>query len=67
MKSNKKKKAKSVETDIISFLDKRIKRIRNNLESKINKFREAKNDLFSDKTFNKNISSLSNISVLIKK
>ena len=67
MKSNKKKKAKSVETDIISFLDKRIKRIRNNLESKINKFREAKNDLFSDKTFNKNISSLSNISMLIKK
>ena len=67
MKSNKKKKAKSVETDIISFLDKRIKRIKNNLESKINKFREAKNDLFSDKTFNKNISSLSNISMLIKK
>ena len=67
MKSNKKKKAKSVESDIISFLDKRIKRIKNNLESKINKFREAKNDLFSDKTFNKNISSLSNISVLIKK
>ena len=67
MKSNKKKKAKSVETDIISFLDKRIKRIRNNLESKINKFKEAKNDLFSDKTFNKNISSLSNISMLIKK
>ena len=67
MKSNKKKKAKSVETDIISFLDKRIKRIKNNLESKINKFKEAKNDLFSDKTFNKNISSLSNISMLIKK
>ena len=67
MKSNKKKKTKSVESDIISFLDKRIKRIKNNLESKINKFREAKNDLFSDKTFNKNISSLSNISVLIKK
>ena len=67
MKSNKKKKAKSVETDFISFLDKRIKRIRNNLESKINKFKEAKNDLFSDKTFNKNISSLSNISMLIKK
>jgi hypothetical protein len=67
LKSNKKKKTKSVESDIISFLDKRIKRIKNNLESKINKFREAKNDLFSDKTFNKNISSLSNISVLIKK
>jgi hypothetical protein len=67
LKSNKKKKAKSVETDIISFLDKRIKRIKNNLESKINKFKEAKNDLFSDKTFNKNISSLSNISMLIKK
>ena len=67
MKSNKKKKTKSVESDIISFLDKRIKRIKNNLESKINKFREAKNDLFSDKTFNKNISSLSNISMLIKK
>ena len=67
MKSNKKKKAKSVETDFISFLDKRIKRIKNNLESKINKFKEAKNDLFSDKTFNKNISSLSNISMLIKK
>ena len=67
MKSNKKKKTKSVESDIISFLDKRIKRIKNNLESKINKFKEAKNDLFSDKTFNKNISSLSNISMLIKK
>jgi hypothetical protein len=67
LKSNKKKKTKSVESDIISFLDKRIKRIKNNLESKINKFKEAKNDLFSDKTFNKNISSLSNISMLIKK
>ena len=67
MKSNKKKKAKPIENNIISFLDKRIKRIKNNLDSKINRFKKSKNDLFSDKTFNKNISSLSNVSMLIKK
>ena len=67
MKSIKKKKNQTKENNIILFLNDRIKRINKNIENKKNKFKEAKNDLFSDKKFEKNISSHSKISFLIKK
>ena len=67
MKSNKIKKSKNRENNIISFLNKRIKRINETLKKRKNKFKEAKDDLFSDKQFEKNISSYSKISLLIKK
>ena len=67
MKSNKKKKINSVEIGMKSFLDKRIQRINRNLENKKNKFKNSKNDLFSDQQFLQNISSHSKISLLIKK
>ena len=62
-----KKKDKAKEPKIISFLNDRIKRIKQNLEDKKGKYKEAKEDLFSDKKFEKNISSYSKISSLIKK
>ena len=67
MKAIKKKKNQTKENNIISFLNDRIKRINKNIENKKNKYKEAKNDLFSDKNFEKNISSHSKISFLIKK
>ena len=67
MKSNKNKKNKTRENNIISFLNERIKRIKRDLENRKNKFKNAKDDLFSDKLFEKNISSHSKISLLIKK
>ena len=53
--------------DIMSFLDNRIKRINNELESKKNRFNKSKADLFSDSNFDKNIASYSKISLLIKR
>ena len=53
--------------DIISFLDKRIQKIRAEFESKKNKFNKSKNDLFSDNNFTKNIASFSKMSLLIKR
>ena len=53
--------------DIMSFLDNRIKRINNELESKKNRFNKSKADLFSDSNFAKNIESYSKISLLIKR
>lgn len=67
MKSTKNKNSKLKENNFIKFLNERIKRINNNLEKRKNKFRDSKNDLFSDKKFSKNISSNSNISLIIKK
>ena len=68
MKSQKNKKSKLKENNnLLTFLNERIKRINKNLEKRKNKFRESKNDLFSDKNFSKNITSHSNISLLIKK
>ena len=67
MKSNKKKKNKVTESNINTFLNKRIQRINNNLENKKAKFQKSKNDLFSDKKFKENICPYSNISLLIKK
>ncbi len=66
MKSNKKKKNKA-ESSITSFLNRRIQRINKNLENKKEKYKKSKNDLFSDIKFDENISSYSNISLLIKK
>ena len=66
MKSNKKKKNK-VESTIASFLNRRIQRINKNLENKKEKYKKSKSDLFSDIKFDENISSYSNISLLIKK
>ena len=66
MKSNKKKKNK-VESTITSFLNRRIQRINKNLENKKEKYKKSKSDLFSDIKFDENISSYSNISLLIKK
>ena len=66
MKSNKKKKNK-VGSTITSFLNRRIQRINKNLENKKEKYKKSKNDLFSDIKFDENISSYSNISLLIKK
>jgi len=66
LKSNKKKKNK-VGSTITSFLNRRIQRINKNLENKKEKYKKSKNDLFSDIKFDENISSYSNISLLIKK
>ena len=66
MKSNKKKKNK-VGSAVTSFLNRRIQRINKNLENKKEKYKKSKNDLFSDIKFDENISSYSNISLLIKK
>ena len=54
-------------TDIISFLDKRIERISKELSDKKNRFDKSKEDLFSDNIFNKNIASFSKMSLLIKR
>ena len=67
MKSQKNKKSKLKENNLLTFLNERIKRINKNLERRKNKFKESKNDLFSDIKFSKNITSHSNISLLIKK
>ena len=68
MKSQKNKKSKLKENNnLLTFLNERIKRINKNLERRKNKFRESRNDLFSDTKFSQNITSHSNISLLIKK
>ena len=54
-------------TDIISFLDKRIERISKELSDKKYRFDKSKEDLFSDNIFNKNIASFSKMSLLIKR
>ena len=54
-------------TDIISFLDKRIERISKELSDKKNKFKKSKEDLFSDINFNINIAAFSKMSLLIKR
>ena len=66
MKSRQKNKTTTTKIDIISFLDKRIQRISNELEIKKNQFNKSKNDLFSDNIFSKNISAYSKMSLLIK-
>ena len=62
-----KKKDKTKESKIISFLNDRIKRINKRLENKKEKYKAAKNDLFNDKKFEQDITSYSRISLLIKK
>ena len=62
-----KKKDKAKEPKIIAFLNDRIKRINKKLEDKKEKYKKAKEDLFSDKKFETHISNYSKISSLIKK
>ena len=62
-----KKKDKTKESKIISFLNDRIKKINKRLENKKEKYKAAKNDLFNDKKFEQDITSYSRISLLIKK
>ncbi len=52
---------------MISFLDKRIQRLNKELQEKKEIFNQSKIYLFSDDNFIKNISSFSNISLLIKR
>ena len=67
MKTRIKSNTAQKNTDIISFLDKRIERISKELSDKKNKFKKSKEDLFSDINFNKNIASFSKMSLLIKR
>ena len=53
--------------NMISFLDKRIQRLNKELQEKKEIFNQSKIYLFSDDNFIKNISSFSNISLLIKR
>ena len=67
MKTRIKSNTAQKNTDIISFLDKRIERISKELSDKKNKFKKSKEDLFSDINFNKNIAAFSKMSLLIKR
>ena len=67
MKSRIKNTTAKTKIDIISFLDKRLERISKELEKKKNMFNKSKNDLFSDKNFDKNIGAYSRMSLLIKR
>ena len=67
MKSRIKNTTAKTKIDIISFLDKRLERISKELEKKKNMFNKSKNDLFSDKNFDKNIAAYSRMSLLIKR
>ena len=67
MKTRIKSNTAQKNTDIISFLDKRIERISKELSDKKNKFKKSKEDLFSDINFNINIAAFSKMSLLIKR
>ena len=67
MKTRIKNTTTTKKIDIMSFLDKRIKRISDELDGKKNRFNKSKEDLFSDSNFTKNIASYSKISLLIKR
>ena len=67
MKTRIKSNTAQKNTDIISFLDKRIERISKELSDKKNKFKKSKEDLFSDINFNKNIAAFYKMSLLIKR